>query len=182
MRRILILLPAAATFGCASIPPPQSQDDAAGRPVLLTGDRIIEGERPRASVLTVPIGPGTAWPLVKAAYKSLGIDVTVDNPVSHQMGNTNFWRTRTLGPFRMSELVECGQGMTGRKADTYRMYFILLTMVNSDGKGGTTLQTTLAATGQDMSGTSADRLACGSTGKLEMAINEAVKNNGVVKP
>jgi hypothetical protein len=175
MRRVLILL---ATFGCATIPPPASQDDAAGRPVILTGDRIIEGERPRASTTVVSVSPSTAWPLVKGAYQALGIDIKVDNPTMHQMGNSNFWRIRTVGPFRMSELVECGMGMTGKKADTYRIYMALLTMVNSDGKGGTKLETTLAASGQDMSGTSSDRIVCGSTGKLEQTIHDAVKNSG----
>jgi hypothetical protein len=175
MRRVLILL---ATFGCATIPPPASQDDAAARPVILTGDRIIEGERPRASTTLVSVSPSTAWPLVKGAYQALGIDITIDNPAVHQMGNTNFWRTRTVGPFRMSELVECGMGMTGRKADTYRIYMALLTMVNSDGKGGTKLETTLTAAGQDMSGTSADRIVCGSTGKLELTLHEMVAKSG----
>jgi hypothetical protein len=174
MRRIVILL---ATFGCATIPPPASQDDAAGRPVILTGDRIIEGERPRASITALSVPPSTAWPLVKGAYQALGIDLNVDNPTMHQMGNSNFWRTRTVGPLRMSELVECGMGMTGRKADTYRIYMALLTMVNPDGKGGTSLQTTLTAAGQDMSGTSSDRIVCGSTGKLELTIHDMVKKS-----
>ena len=141
----------------------------------------MEGERPRASVLEVPVAPARAWPAVKQAYLTLGIDVVVDNPVAHQLGNTSFWKQRVIGKYRMSEFVECGQSMTGAKADTYRIYMSLLTMVNSDGAGGTRLQTTLTAAGQDVAGGSADRIPCGSTGRLEMLINESARG-GLPKP
>jgi len=67
----------------------------------------------------------------------------------------------------MATLVDCGSGMTGPKAATYRIYISLLTSIATDGKGGTTVQTTFVPMGQDISAGSADRIPCGSTGRLE---------------
>jgi hypothetical protein len=54
-------------------------------------------------------------------------------------------------------------------------------MVNADGASGTRLETTLTATGQDVSGGSSDRIPCGSTGRLEQLISDAAKG-AVIKP
>jgi len=173
MRRLLLLV---SLVGCASAPStPSSTDDGAARPVIFTGDRIIEGERPRATATTIPVQPSVAWPAVKKAYESLGVEVTVDNPAAHQLGNQSFYKTRTLGGHRMSEFVDCGQGMTGAKADLYRIYISLLTTVDPDGQGGTKLQTTFFPVGQDVSAGSTDRLPCGTTGRLETLVNESVR-------
>ena len=178
MRRLLVVL---AVYGCASVPPPSGSDDGAARPVILTGDRIVEGERPRASITEIPIAPAQAWPAVKRAYQALGIDVIVDNPAMHQLGNASFFKSRSMGGHRMAEFVECGQSMTGPKADTYRIYMSLLTMVNSDGKGGSRIETTFSAAAQDVSAGATDRIPCGSSGKLEQLINESARA-GIAKP
>src|SRR6266567_7498639 len=97
----------------------------------------------------------------------LCVDVTVDNPAAHQLGNQSFFKSRTLGSHRMSEFVDCGQSMTGPKADSYRIYMTLLTTIDSDGSGGTKMETTFFPLGQDIAGGSTDRMPCGSTGHLE---------------
>ena len=67
----------------------------------------------------------------------------------------------------MTTFVDCGTGMTGPKASSYRIYISLLTDVQTDGKGGTKIQTTFVPIGQDVSGGSTDRLPCGTTGAFE---------------
>jgi hypothetical protein len=173
MRRLFLLIGLGA---CASTPSAsESSNVTAARPVIVITDRIIEGERPRAAVAMIAASPAAAWPVVKKVYQALGIDVTVDNVAAHQLGNQNFWKTRMLGGHRMSEFVDCGSGMTGLKADLYRIYISLLTTVNPDGQGGTKLETLFLPVGQDVTGGSTDRIPCGSTGGLEALIHESVR-------
>ncbi len=160
---------------CASAHGAGESNVTGAPPVIVTTDRIIQGERPRSSVTTIAVPPATAWPVVKKVYQALGVDVTVDDLTSHQVGNQNFWKTRTFAGHRMSELVGCGSGMTGPKADEYRIYMTLITRINPDGQGGTRLETLFVPVGQDVSGGSADRIPCGSTGTLEGIINESVR-------
>ena len=146
-------------------------------PVLLSGEAgIITGERPRSTELIVPATPVAAWNVAKRVYQAIDIPVTVENPAGHQLGNNSFAKTRTLGGMRMSELVDCGSGMTGRKADTYRILMSLMTVIDPDPKG-VRLRTMLVAYGQDMGGDSTERIACGTTGLLELTVNNSIRDN-----
>jgi hypothetical protein len=172
--RFLLVMTAAACASGGSAPTP----DPERRPVILTSETgVIEGERPRSAELALTASPVVAWTVAKRVYEKIGIPVTVENPASHQLGNSNFYKTRTLSDWRMGDLVDCGSGMTGRKADSYRIYMSLLTAVDPDGKGGTRLRTTLVAFGQDVAGGSTDRITCGSTGVLETAMNQSIRDN-----
>jgi len=75
----------------------------------------------------------------------------------------------------MAQLIDCGSGMTGPKASTYRIYMSLLTSIATDGKGGTIVQTTFVPMGQDVSGGSADRIPCGTNGRLELLFADRIK-------
>jgi hypothetical protein len=50
----------------------------------------------------------------------------------------------------------------------------LMSIVRPDGKGASELETAFSAQAQNMEGTSSDRIACGSTGKLEERIRKTV--------
>jgi hypothetical protein len=169
------LLPMLVLAGCASAA--SSPGESARQPVILTTDQgVIQGERPQATELTMAASPVIVWSITKRVYQGLDIPVTVENPAAHQIGNPDFWKTRAVGQMRMGQLVNCGIGMTGPKADSYRIYMSLLTTVDPDGKGGTRLRTLLVAFGQDVAGGSTDRIPCGTTGVLESAMNEAIRN------
>src|SRR6185312_5403040 len=105
-----------------------------------------------------------------------------ENPASHQIGNQNFYRSRQFAGQPMVNFVDCGSGMTGPKAGSYRIYISLLTMVNPDGKGGTTLQTTFVPMGQDVAGGSSEKISCGTTGRLEQLFIDKVKAELGPKP
>jgi hypothetical protein len=51
----------------------------------------------------------------------------------------------------------------------------LLTTVDADGKGGSTVQTTFVPMGQDVSGGSTDRIPCGTTGRFEQLVLDQIK-------
>lgn len=175
MRRILLLL---ALGGCASAGP-VLDDTTPRQSTILAGDKngsTIYAERPRAVTMSLAVPPAAVWLATKKTYADFEIPLAVENPSTHQMGNSNFFKSRQIGGRPMVEFVDCGSGMTGPKAASYRIYISLLTEMITDGHGGTQVQTTFVATGQDMSGNSSDRIPCGSTGRFEQYFLEHVRS------
>ena len=164
MRRFLLLC---TLCGCASAGT-TSENTTPKQAAIFSGEQgTIFAERPRASMATIVAPPAAVWLAAKKVYADLDIPLAVENTSTHQMGNPNFFKSRTFAGEPMSQLVDCGSGMTGPKAATYRIYISLLTSIATDGKGGTTVQTTFVPMGQDISAGSADRIPCGSTGRFE---------------
>ena len=174
MRRALMLL---FVTGCASAPVVEGSDSAPKQAAMFSSPEtgLLMVERPRAAKTEVAAPPPTVWLAVKKVYADFDIAVTVENLPGHQIGNNNFWKSRQMAGEPMNLLVDCGSGMTGPKAATYRIYMSLLTDVNPDGKGGTLLQTTFFPMGQDIAGGSADRIPCGTTGRFEQIVLDKVK-------
>jgi hypothetical protein len=163
--------------GCASAPVVEGSDSTPRQAAMFSSPEtgLLLADRPRASKTEVAAPPQAVWAAVKKVYADLDIPVTIDNAPGHQLGNNNFWKTRQMAGEQMNMLVDCGSGMTGPKAATYRIYMISLTDVNPDGKGGTLLQTTFVPTGQDVAGGSSDRIPCGTTGRFEQIVLDKIK-------
>jgi len=132
-------------------------------------------ERPRAAMTNVAATAANVWLAVKSVYAEMEIAVVVDNPAMHQLGNANFFKTRQIAGQAMTNFVDCGSGMTGPKAASYRIYISLLTQVTANANGTTTVQTTFVPMGQDVSAGSSDRIPCGSTGRFEQLFLDRVK-------
>jgi len=177
MRRALLSL---LLCGCASAGSSvETSNSTPKQAVLYSGPETgtLLAERPRATSAMLGSPPAAVWLAAKKVYADWDIPIAVENPSAHQIGNANFFKSRDMGGRRMTELVDCGNGMTGPKASTYRIYISLLTDVIPDGKGGTKLQTTFVPMGQDVAGGSSDRIPCGSTGHLEQLFIDRVKAN-----
>jgi hypothetical protein len=161
--------------GCASAGTPE---DTSSRPeAIFTGDSrgTIMTDASRPLVATIQASPAIVWEVTKKIYAEFEVPVTLDKPAAHQLGNTSFYKMRQMGGKPLQDLVNCGMGMDGPKAAKYRVYMSLVTNVSGDGKGGTTIQTTLVASGVDISASAgSDRVQCGSSGVLEYLINEKV--------
>jgi hypothetical protein len=174
MRRILLLL---ALTACASAGP-SLEETTPRQATILSGDQnspTIYADRPVAVKITIAAAPAAVWLAAKKTYADFEIPLVVENPSTHQMGNQNFYKSRQMAGRPMVEFIDCGSGMTGPKAASYRIYISLLTEMMTDGKGGTQIQTTFVAMGQDMSGNSTDRIPCGSTGRFEQLFLDHVR-------
>jgi hypothetical protein len=136
---------------------------------------LLLAERPRASSATIAAPPAAVWLAVKKVYADWEIPLTVENPSTHQIGNQNFYKSRQIAGKSMVDFVDCGSGMTGPKASTYRIYISLLTDVMTDGQGGTKIQVTFVPMGQDVAGGSSDRIPCGTSGRLEQLLIDRTK-------
>jgi hypothetical protein len=173
MKHLLLLLSVAACASSGTTAENTTPKQAAIFQSAETGTLLTE--RPRASVMTVAAPASNVWLAVKAVYAEMEIPLTVDNPAVHQLGNQNFFKTRVFAGQSMANFVDCGSGMTGPKAMTYRIYISLLTQVTPNSDGTTTVQTTFVPMGQDVSAGSSDRIPCGSTGRLEQLFLDKVK-------
>lgn len=185
MRRLLL---AVVLCGCASSGSSPSDNTTPRQATILMGGSsmagsttTIMGDRPTASLATIAASPADVWVAVKKVYSKLDIPLTVENPAAHQLGNDNFVKSHQLAGHSMTEYADCGSGMEGPKAASYRMYLSLLTTVASDGKGATVVQTTFVPMGQDVAGGSSDRIPCGTTGRFETLVLDQIKAT-VAKP
>ena len=118
--------------------------------------------------------PSRAFEAVKKVYDELGIPPGTNDPANGRYGNSDFWKSRRLGNESLSAYLNCGETFTGPVANNYRIYISLVSIVRPDGKGASELETAFSAQAQNMEGTSADRIACGSTGRLEEHIRKSV--------
>ncbi len=175
---------AVAIVGCASsntLPPSEASPD---RPAtIFTGPNVqtVLAEQPRSFMRTLGAPPTAVWTAVKQVYADYGVPLTVENTLGHQLGNSDFYRTRTFAGSPMAKLVSCGSGITGPNAASYRIYMSLLTVVDGLGKDSTKVSVTFTTSARDMAGgTSADRLPCGSTGELERLF--LVRVNTLIAP
>ena len=174
MRHVALLM---LLCGCASggntaesyTPKPQTiyaGDASTGR---------LEADRPHASVATIAAAPTAVWAAAKQVFASLEIPIGIENPTIHQLGNQNFYKSRTIGGQPMTTFVDCGSGMTGPKAMSYRIYMSFIADISGDGNGGTTVRATFTALGQDVTEGSTDRIPCGTTGRLEALLLDRIK-------
>jgi hypothetical protein len=126
------------------------------------------------SKVPIPMPPGRVFEAVKAVYEELGVPPGTHDPATGRFGNTDFWKQRRMGNESLSTFLDCGEGLTGPVATNYRIYMSLQSVVRPDGKGGSELETAFSAQAQNMEGSSGDRIACGSTGRLEERIRRGV--------
>ena len=171
---LLVLVVAA---GCATGSVVQGSDSTPRQATIYTSPETgtLLTDPARASTVDIDAPPTTVWLAVRKVYADLEIPVTLENPPEHRLGNPSFFKSRTMGGMAMTNWVDCGSGMTGPNATTWRIFMMSLTDVIPDGKGGTTLKTTFTAMGQDVTAGSADRIPCGTTGRFEQNILNRVK-------
>lgn len=176
MRRALLVL-TAVTAACASS---GSNPEAVerSRPIYTSSETgTIMGSTPSAASATIDAPVAAVWTAVKKTYADWGVPLNVENPSTHQIGNNQFLRSHQFAGHAMPELADCGSGPEGPKAASYRITMSLLTFVTSDASGKTSVRTSFVPFGQDVSGTSNERIPCGSTGRVEQLFLDAVKAN-----
>lgn len=175
MRRPCLLLLLASTASCAS-------STARGPDLGLPTERTVAVDDRnvyRTTVLAnskapIAAAPSRAFEALKVVYEELGIPPGTNDPATGRVGNPDFWKSRRLGNEAMSAYLNCGESFTGPVANNYRIYISLVSMIRPDGKGASELETAFAAQAQNMEGSSGDRIACGSTGRLEERIRKSV--------
>ena len=177
MRRVYLLLSLAGTASCASAPSTPDVAAKTERTVAVDDNTIYRTTVLPNAKAPIAASPSRAFAALKVVYEELGVPAGTHDPATGRFGNTDFWRTRRLGNAALSTYLNCGESFTGPVANNYRIYISLLSVIRPDGKGQSELETAFSAQAQNMEGTSADRIACGSTGRLE----ELIRRNVLLK-
>ena len=110
--------------------------------------------------------PAVLWPQLKAAFSALGLPVTASAGADHALSAQNAEFNGTFDKAPMSRVVNCGlTSMGAQRANAYRVWLTVASQLQA-ADTGSTLRTTVVATAQDPSSSTAS-VQCGSTGMLE---------------
>jgi hypothetical protein len=176
MRPFLITLVLASTTSCAS------SGSSPGSEMPTPSDRVVATDNHTTYRTTVapnakaslPVAQSRAFEALRGVYAELGVPPSMDDAANGRVGNTNFFKSRKFGNEAMSSYLNCGNSITGSAADNYRIYISLVSVVRPDGANASELETAFTAFAQNMEGTAGDRIACGTTGRLEERIRQSV--------
>jgi hypothetical protein len=138
-----------------------------------TGDmrlRVTEG--PMVGAVGFPLD--RVWRVMPTVYDSLRIPLSDVDPAKHLIGNSGFKLTKRLGTVPLSKYLDCGRTQNFPSADTYDVYMSVLTQVESDKSGTTTVSTKVDASARPMA-FAGPYTKCTSTEFLENSILEVIK-------
>jgi hypothetical protein len=115
------------------------------------------------------------WSAMSPAYDSLAIPLTVLDAASHTIGNEGLQARRRIGKTRIGEYLNCGSGQGGPSADIYEINLSMVSRLQPNTAGGTTITTTVDGVAKPASFTG-DYIKCGTTGELEKRLVKFVEN------
>jgi hypothetical protein len=174
MHRPCLALLVAATAACASSGGAPSVAMPTERTVAVDDNNVYRTTVLPNAKVPVPAAPNRVFEAVKAVYEELGVPPGTNDPATGRFGNVDFWKQRRFGNEALSTYLNCGDSFTGPVANSYRIYLSLISIVRPDGKGGSEVETAFTAQAQNMEGSAGDRIACGTSGRLEERIRKSI--------
>jgi len=171
---LLLLVLAAACAGASDTAPisgtrpPAIYASGGSMEVYIPTDRNVVTDAIQAT-------PDEAWAALPKVYADLGIEVKDRSDADRVLGNPRFVVSRRLLGEPLSRYVECGAGLMGPFADTYRIEMLIRSTIQPAEGGKAQVGTYVEATGRNPEGTSNTAVVCASTQRLERAIAERVR-------
>lgn len=134
----------------------------------------VSTDAPVASTVGTAIRPDSAVVRLQAAYALVGIPITLQDAATGRLGNPRFVTRSRIANEPMSRFVNCGQTITGNRADRDQITMSIVTTVRPGPNGGSQVETLLTASAQDRtSGNVGDMIPCTTRGALESRIHSA---------
>ena len=109
-----------------------------------------------------------------AVLEELKIPATTNDPAG-LVGNGGFRLLRRFGNDRLSTYFECGTGLSGPQADTWRLTAAVMLWVERAGDAGSRVRIALVAGAQDLDPSTRRSAGCGSTGALETMVIDRIR-------
>ncbi|MBX3147221.1 MAG: hypothetical protein KF785_10675 [Gemmatimonadales bacterium] len=105
----------------------------------------------------------------------LGLKIKDDQTAPRQIAMVRHRLVRRLGKTTLSRYFSCGQGLTGPNADTWYVYLNFHSRIAAGGPDKSQINLEITADAVDVPGGRNDRVACATTGNLELAIIERMR-------
>jgi hypothetical protein len=128
-----------------------------------------------ASEYMVNASTGKTFAAASQVFKTLGFAATVRDSIGGLIGNEEFNRSRTLVGSPMSTWLNCGSGMTGPNADSFRITIALMIIIDPAPNNTTRMRIGMVGSGANIVGNSTDPVACATTGRLEERIAQLIR-------
>ena len=128
-----------------------------------------------AIIAAMPASTGAVFFATRQVLYELGIPAPIADSVGRYLINGRLIKSRSLGGQPLSTYLNCGLGVTGPNADSFRITMAVAAFMDSTGPATSRLRVTVFAGAQSTEGVAKSAVACGSSGILENRIIEAVK-------
>jgi hypothetical protein len=164
---------AGSTANTADAPTPPPRINAVGNGYDV---RIESGGA--TSAVALQATPEAAWTALLAAYQKMGIPLSSVDAAQRTASAVDLEVRRRLAGKSLSEYLDCGSNLTGLIANSYRVRLTVSSTLQPDPQGGSTLQTSVAASATSPQGASSAPVNCATTGRLEADIAQRVRAGG----
>lgn len=118
---------------------------------------------------------GKTWRAVITAFSDMKIPLDTQDSLHGIVGNLALVQSRNLAGSQLSRWFNCGNGITGPNADSWRLYIAIAALIDKGTADTTRLRIGMVAGAQDMQGNSKEPVACATSGALEAKLLDLVK-------
>ena len=154
----------------------------------MPAERIVAADQNGASINSTNNGgplaveltmtPAAAYRALVDVYTQLGFAPETMDEGSLRVAKTNLVARRLIAGERASAYLDCGQSLTGARADEGRLTVSITSQAGASSSSGATVATVVSAVVRSNDGASSSAMSCFSTGRLEKRIHDLVKAGG----
>lgn len=124
-------------------------------------------------MIAAPVGK--VYSAVIAAFDEYKIPIVTKDSANLMVGNSEITQMHRFAGSTLSLWFNCGMGMTGPNADTYRLYIAIAALLDRMSADTTRLRIGLIAGAKDMQGNAKDAVGCATSGRLEQKLVESIQ-------
>jgi hypothetical protein len=124
-------------------------------------------------LIAAPVGK--VYHAVIAAFDEFRIPIVTKDSANGMVGNSSITQSHSFAGSQMSRWFNCGTGMTGPNADTYRLYIAVAALLDRISADTTRLRIGMIAGAKDMQGNAKDAVGCATSGNLEQKLVESIQ-------
>ena len=125
--------------------------------------------------IVLPASAGTVFFAARQVFFELKIPAPIADSAGGYLINGRFIKMRSLAGAPLSTYLNCGSGMTGPNADSYRVTMAIAALITGTGPTTSRLRVTVLAGAENTEGVSKSAVACGSSGLLEERIATTIR-------